>query len=168
MANKIIFKGKLISLSTKKVKLPNGYTVNLEVIKHPGAVLIIPFLTKEKVILLRQFRAVLNIYMYELPAGTFKRNELPLDCAKREIIEETGYSARRLIKLGHIYPVPGYSTEKIIIFKADRLEKQNATADYDEIIEPFIVTKQQVRRMFNSGKIIDAKTICAFAMCGWL
>lgn len=168
MSNNIIFKGKLLSLSTKKVKLPNGYISNLEVIKHPGAVLIIPFLTKEKVILLRQFRVVLNIYMYELPAGTLKKNELPLDCAKREIIEETGYSAARLVELGHIYPVPGYSTEKIIIFKADKLGKQSGNTDQDEIIEPFIVTKQRVRNMFKSGKIIDAKTVCAFTMCGWL
>ncbi len=166
--NKIIFKGNLLSLSTKKVRLPNGYLANLEVITHPGAVLIIPFLTKEKVILLRQLRAVLNIYMYELPAGTLKKNELPLDCAKREIIEETGYSAGKLIELGHIYPVPGYSTEKITIFKAQGLEKQSGNTDQDEIIEPFIVTKQQVRSMFKSGKIIDAKTICAFTMCGWL
>ena len=70
--------------------------------------------------------------------------------------------------MGHIYPVPGYSTEKITIFKAEGLEKQSGKADEDEIIEPFIVTKRQVRSMFNSGKIIDAKTICAFTMCGWL
>ncbi len=168
MGNKIIFKGRLFCLSTKKVKLPNGYISDLEVIKHPGAVLIIPFLAKGKVILLRQFRAVLNIYMYELPAGTLKKKELPLDCAKREIIEETGYSAARLVKLGHIYPVPGYSTEEIIIFKAEGLEKKSGKADEDEIIESFIVTKKQVRSMFKSGKIIDAKTICAFTMCGWL
>ncbi len=167
-SEKMIFKGRLLSLLTRKVRLPNGYISDLEIIKHPGAVLIIPFLTKEKVILLRQLRAVLNIYMYELPAGTLKKNELPLDCAKREIIEETGYSAARFTKLGYIYPVPGYSTEKIIIFKAEGLEKQSGNPDQDEIIESFVVTKQRVRSMFKSGKIINAKTICAFTMCGWL
>jgi len=165
---KIIFKGKLIGLATQKVKLPNGYIVNLEIIKHPGAALIIPFLAKNKIVLLRQFRAVVNTYMYELPAGTIKSGESSLSCARREIAEETGYSAKKVLKLGYIYPVPGYSTEKIIIYKAENLRKCRTGSDKDEIIENIIVTKAQVRSMFKKRKIIDAKTICAFSMCGWL
>lgn len=162
------FKGKLLNLTTKKIRLPNGFVADFEIITHPGAVLVVPFISKDKIMLLRQFRAVLDIYMYELPAGTLKKDESHLSCAEREIIEETGFAARRLEKLGFIFPVPGYSTERIVIYKATGLYEQNCRAEDDEIIESFTVTKSQVRGLFKKGKIIDAKTISALAMCGWL
>ncbi len=165
---KSCFKGKLISLFIKKVKLPNGHTIRVELIKHPGAALIVPFLAKDKVVLLRQYRPVIKSYIYELPAGTLKPGELPLECAKREIIEETGYKAKRFTKLGKIYPVPGYSTEQITIFKAEGLQKAMVCLECDEIIEIIIVDKKKARSLFKSGKLNDAKTICALAMCGWL
>lgn len=165
---KSVYKGKLINLAIKKVRLPNGYLACLEIIKHAGAALIIPFLTEEKIILLRQFRPVINSYLYEFPAGTLKRGELPLSCARREILEETGYTAKKLTFLGKIYPVPGYSTEKIFIYKAQKLKKQLRCTEEDEIIESLVVTKARLRKLFKSGKIVDAKTICALSMCGLL
>ena len=164
----IIYKGRLISLETREVLLPNGHRSQLEVINHPGAVLIIPFLSADKVILLRQFRAVINTYLYELPAGTLKSKESHLSCAKREIVEETGFFAKRLTRLGYLYPVPGYSTEKIIVFKAQDLSPKQGNADEDEILETLVFTKAQVRKLLSSGNLVDAKTISAFAMCGWL
>lgn len=168
MSAKKIFKGRIISLKTKKFRLPNGYVANLEIIEHPGAVLVIPFLTKNKIIILRQFRPVLGVYLYELPAGTLKIGEAPLVCARREIIEETGYKARVIKRLGFIYPVPGYSTEKITIFKAQKLGEAFANSDQDEIIESFAVTKRQIKDFLKTGKIVDAKTICALAKIGWV
>jgi ADP-ribose pyrophosphatase len=137
-------------------------------IKHPGAALIVPFLAKDKVIMLRQLRPVINSYIYELPAGTLDKNELPAVCARREIVEETGYSAGKITLLGKIYPVPGYSTEKIFIYKAERLKKTERIAEPDEVIESRVFTKAEIKRLFKRGRIIDAKTICAFTMCGWL
>jgi len=167
--SKIIFKGNLLTLITKKERLPNGYIADLEIVKHPGAVLIIPFLSKNKIILLKQFRPVVKSYLYELPAGTFeKRGEPLLSCAEREMVEETGYSAKKFTKLGVIYPAPGYTTEKIIIFKAERLKKQERTYQKDEIIRNVIVTKNKVKQLFRDGKIVDAKTICALTFCSWL
>lgn len=168
MKKKRVFKGKLLTLFLENVKLPNDHPVTLEVIKHPGAVLIIPFLGKDKLILLRQFRPVINSYIYELPAGTLDRKESLYSCAKREIIEETGYSARKLTRLGHVFPVPGYSTEKITIYKAENLRKTKQLLQKDEIISILVVTKAKVRSLFKKGKITDAKTISALAMCGWL
>ena len=162
------FKGKLIKVTTEKRRLPNGYVVNLEIIKHPGAVLIVPFLNKEKIILIRQFRPVINRYLFELPAGTLARGEKPLDCAQREIIEETGYSARKLTKIGEIFPVPGYSTELITIFKAEKLQKQGPKMEPDEIIRIHPFTKTQIKSLCQNGKVKDAKTICALNFCGWL
>lgn len=165
---KIKYKGKLISLITKRIRLPNGYIGDFEIVRHPGAALIIPFLDKNKIIMLRQFRPVVNAYLYELPAGTLNKNESELVCAKREIIEETGYSAKKLSILGKIYPVPGYSTEKIIIYKAEGLKKQKRNTEKDEVLKSFIFDKKKIKKLFKSAKLIDAKTICALSLCGWL
>ena len=164
----VVFKGKLLTLSTKTVLLPNGFRAHLEVIEHPGAVLIVPFLSKDKVILLRQFRPVLNTYLYELPAGTLKNKEALLACAKRELIEETGYAAKSFKKLGAIYPVPGYSTEKITIYAAEVVKAKYRRVEEDEVIQSCFVTKAKIKRLLRKGKIVDAKTICALGLCGWL
>ena len=165
---KTIFKGKLLKVFVKKVRLPNGYVATFELISHPGAALIVPILSKNKILMLRQLRPVINSYIYELPAGTLDKGESPKSCARREIIEETGYSAGKLTRLGIIYPVPGYSTEKIIIFKAEGLEKCVRLTEKDEIIDTKVFTRMQIKRFFKTRRIIDAKTICALAMCGWL
>lgn len=165
---KQVFKGKLLKVYTKKERLPNGYRATFEIVKHPGAALVVPFITKDKMIMLRQLRPVINSYIYELPAGTLGKNESPIACARREIIEETGYSAKRFTLLGKIYPVPGYSTEKITIYKAERLVKEKRIVEQDEIIKSHIFTKSEVKRRFKKGRIVDAKTICGLVLCGWL
>ncbi len=163
-----IFKGALLHLMTKDVALPNGHRVRFELIKHPGAALIVPFYAPGRILLLRQLRPVIGFYIYELPAGTLGKGESPLECARREVVEETGYSAKRFTRLGVIYPVPGYSTEKITIFKAEGLRKRETAAQKDEVIEARLVTRGAVKRLFTRGEIVDAKSICALAMCGWL
>ncbi len=162
------FKGKILNVSVKKVRLPNGYLANLEIVKHPGAVLIVPFLDKNRIIMLKQFRPVIDTYIYELPAGTLEKGESLAVCARREIIEETGYKSNKLIKLGLIFPVPGYSTEKIFIYKAEKLCKTKRLHQADEVIDVLIMEKKEIKHLFKSGKIVDAKTISALCMCGWL
>ncbi len=164
---KIKFNGRLIKVYEHKCVLPNGYPVKLEIVKHPGAVLIVPFLSKNEVILLRQYRPVVDLYLYELPAGTLGKGERHMSCAYRELGEETGYSAGRMKKIGQIYPAPGYTTEKIVIFKAEKLKKLGQhTTEADEVIKTHVFTRPKILRLFKSGKIIDAKTICALSICG--
>ncbi len=165
---KQVFKGRLLTVFVKKERLPNGYVATFEMIRHPGAALIVPFLSKDKIIMLRQLRPVIGSYIYELPAGTLDKGEAPLACARREIIEETGYGAKKFTFLGKIYPVPGYSTEKIFIYKAEGLSKEERIAEKDEVIESRIFNKTEIKRLFKQGKIVDAKTITALAFCGWL
>ncbi len=169
MKNKgLIYQGRTIRLYHRPRRLPNGRTTQLDMIEHPGAVVIIPFLDARRVILLRQYRAVINRYIYELPAGTLKKNEAPAACARREVIEETGFAARRLARLGRIVPVPGYSDETIFIYEARGLKPAYRPMDEDEVIQTMVMTRSQIRRLFKKGRLEDAKTIAGFAFCGWL
>ena len=165
---KQVFKGRLLNLFLMKKTLPNGYRGTFEMIKHPGAALVVPFLSRDRIIMLRQLRPVIGAYIYELVAGNLDKGETPIACARREIIEETGYSAARLKPLGKIYPVPGYSTERIFMFRADGLKKVEHRAEEDEVIETHVFTRAEIKSLLRRGKIIDAKTICALAMCGWI
>lgn len=162
------FQGKKFSFAVVKKKLPGGRYAEVDVIEHPGAVLIVPFLTKDAIVFLHQYRPVLGRYLLELPAGTLDKNEQPPDCARRELIEETDYRAGALTLLGKIYPVPGYSTEVIHIFKAEKLTRQKGIKDSDEVIQTKILHKSEVNKLFRTGRIPDAKTICALSLCGWL
>ncbi|MBI3602705.1 MAG: NUDIX hydrolase [Candidatus Omnitrophica bacterium] len=161
-------KKKLDFKPHQKVLLPNGKTIRISFINHPGAVIVAPLLNQKTIVMIRQFRPALGRYIYELPAGTIDVPEQPLTCAKRELLEETGFCARRFQKLGEIYPVPGYSTEVIHIFKAEGLTHKDATPEEYEVIENMHISKARVRNYFRHGKIMDGKTICALAHIGWL
>lgn len=163
---KIIHKGRVITLVAEDRLLPNGVRIKAEIVEHPGAVVIVPFLSEDKVILLHQYRPAIKRFLYEFPAGTLKTGEDVLACAKRELIEETGYRGARFKKLGQIYPVPGYATEIITIFSARTLSPAYAQGDPDEVIRVKIFSKLQLKKLFKSGKIKDAKTICGLTMCG--
>jgi ADP-ribose pyrophosphatase len=162
------YTGKFLNVDQRHEVLPGGRRVTVECVNHPGAVLIVPFLSPGKVVLLRQYRAVIKSWLYEFPAGTIEPGEKPIVCARREIIEETGYRAGIMRKLGRIYPVPGYSTEIITMFTAERLTEVGMACEEDEVIEPQVFSKKDIRKLLARGRLIDAKTICALGLCGWL
>jgi len=164
----LVYRGRVFDLVRRQARLPGGRTARIEVIEHPGAALIVPFLDRDRVILLRQFRPAVNAWLYEFPAGTKEGRESLLDCARREIQEEAGYAASRVSLLGRIYPVPGYATEEISIYKAEGLRVSRRVKDRDEVIDTKIFTRRGIGRLWRSGRIRDAKTICALALCGWL
>lgn len=118
--------------------------------------------------MMRQFRPVLRKYIYELPAGTLDPDESIVTCAHRELLEETGLKTKKMTKLGVIYPVPGYSTEVIHIFKAEQLTLRVAQPEEYEVIEIIPMTRPKVRQLWAKGKLTDAKSICTLALCGWL
>ncbi|MEW5759017.1 MAG: NUDIX hydrolase [Candidatus Omnitrophota bacterium] len=164
---KTLYQGNLISMYTERHKYPNGSIINLEIIRHPGAVLVIPFLDKNKIVLIKQYRPVINSYIWELPAGTLRKGEDLILCAKRELCEEIGYNAKQIKKIGFIYPAPGYTTEKIVIFRADKLVKAALHQhEEDEVITPKIFSKTQIKNLIENKKIVDAKTISALALSG--
>lgn len=150
------------------VKLPNKRTTHITLIIHPGAVTIAPFLNKNTVVMLRQFRPALKKYIYELPAGTLDPHESWVTCAHRELLEETGLKSKKLTKLGSIYPVPGYSTEIIHLYKAEQLTQGLYQPEEYEVIKTIPMTKSKVIQLLKQGKLMDAKSICTLALCGWI
>ncbi len=160
------FKGKNAFLVKRRQTLPNQRIVDVETVEHPGAVLVVPIVSSQRICMIRQYRPVLKKYLYEFPAGTLNHKESLLECAQRELREETGFKAERLEKIGHLYPVPGYSTERITVFKAQGLTLSSANKDPDEIIKLCSMTRTQIKKMFQDKKIMDGKTICALVFCG--
>jgi ADP-ribose pyrophosphatase len=159
-------RGKKFTFISERRRLPNGVVTRLEMIDYPQAAVILPFLGKDQIVFLRQFRAVFKKTLYELPAGTAAKDESPLSCAKRELPEETGYAAQKFTKLGFIYPVPGYSNEVIHIYKAEGLYPHALPKDVDEILKPVVLSVAQARKLFKQGRLPDGKTICALAFAG--
>lgn len=142
----------------------NGASHQRHTIVHPGAVAILPFDQRGRLMLIRQFRPAVREWLLEIPAGTLERGESPRNCAKRELIEETGFAARKWRKLGCIYTAPGYCTERIHLYEARDLRPASAQQDKDEIIELATMSLAHVRRAVRSGEICDAKTLAAL-MC---
>ncbi|MCP4147617.1 MAG: NUDIX hydrolase, partial [bacterium] len=156
---KIVYQGKVYSLVRENVTLDNGITTDVEFVKHPGATAIIPLLNETRVVLLKQYRHALGKYIWEIPAGTLDPQESVISCAKRELIEETGYSADNWHKLGEITPVPGYSDERIHIFLARDLQPAEQHLDKDEIINVHEVEFKKALDMIKRGEIQDGKSI---------
>jgi ADP-ribose pyrophosphatase len=165
--SKKVFDGRLLKVFKTYQKLPNGKKACLEEVRHPGAAIIVPFVNN-KIVFIRQYRPVIGKYIWELPAGTLDAKETPHACAKREVTEETGYLVGKLSKLGHIYTTPGFCTEKIHVYRADCKGKRETCRDEDEIIDVRLLSKAEVRKKFQNGRINDAKTISALKFAGVL
>ena len=156
---RLIEKGRIFDITSENVTLPNDYTLDLEIIRHPGASAIVPVTDKAEVLMLKQYRHAVGGYIWEIPAGTFDGTEDPLVCAKRELIEETGYQALQWSFLNTIVPVPGYSDEQIHLFLAHDLTPSQQKLDQDEVLEVHAMPIQRVLTMIDTGEINDAKTI---------
>jgi ADP-ribose pyrophosphatase len=134
-----------------------------QVVKHPGAVVIIPQLEDGRLLLIAQYRFAVGATLLEFPAGTLEPGEAPLECARRELIEETGYRAEHWRALGITYPSPGYCDEQQHLFMATGLVPEHAAGDEDEIIEVKRLTVQEVERAIADETLVDAKSIAAYA-----
>ena len=165
----IVYHGKVFELIRENVTLENGTTTDVEFIEHPGATAVIPFLDDNRIVLLKQYRHALKKYIWEIPAGTLDPKEEIISCAKRELIEETGYSAAQWHRLGEITPVPGYSNERIHIFLATELQPADQNLDEDEVIQVQAVDFLKALEMMGDGEIQDAKSIAGlFLASQWL
>ena len=163
-----IFDGVAIHLFRDEILLPNGNKGVREVVRHPGAVCVIPITDNGEIIFVNQFRYAFNKVTLEIPAGKLDHgeNEDPLECAKRELSEETGYDAANWQKLISIATTPGFSDEIIHLYKAWGLTAHSQHTDEDEFIGVQAFTPEQVKTMILNGELYDAKTLCALYACG--
>jgi ADP-ribose pyrophosphatase len=154
-----IYTGKVVTLNVDTVQLPNGFTVDLETIRHPGAAAVVPVKDDGTVVLIRQFRHAAGGFIYEIPAGKLDRGEDPVSCAARELEEEVGYRASSFELLSSIFTAPGFADEVIHIYKAVGLTKGTQHLDRDEVLEIVEMPLDEAIKNIEGGTIRDGKTI---------
>ena len=162
VSSKVVFRGPVFSVVSQQVEEPDGVRVRRDLVQHPGSIVILAVDDSgkvPKVLLERQYRHAAGTRLWELPAGSLDPGERPLPAAKRELLEETGYSASKWSKALYFYVSPGFLTESMQVFLATGLKKGKAQPEEDERIAVRFFPLKQAVRMAMRGKIIDAKTI---------
>ncbi len=160
-----IFDGVLLHVKRDYVKLPNGKTSVREWITHPGASAVIPYFEDGTILLVKQYRYPIKKVTYEIPAGKMDvKGEDPIECAKRELSEETGYCAESYHKLSSIATTVGFTNEIIHIYVAEKLKSGAQHTDEDEFINVVRVSLKDAVKMVNEGEIYDAKSVTAILM----
>jgi ADP-ribose pyrophosphatase len=164
LASRRAYSGRIISVDLDRVRFPDGSEGELEMVRHPGASAVVPFLSDPgggdpQVLLLRQYRYAADRVMYEIPAGRLDPGETPVDCARRELREETGCDAARLEPLTTIYTTPGFTDEKIHLFLAAQLTQGVAQHEDDEFIATEALPISRALQLIQEGEISDGKTI---------
>lgn len=154
-----IYSGRIVKLDVLDVRLPDGNETRREIIRHPGAVAIVALDADGRVLLVRQYRTAADKILLEIPAGTLQPDELPLDCAERELQEETGFRPGKLESLGGIYAAPGYTTEYIYLFYATELSESRLAMDDDEFIEVERLPLAAALSLIEQGVIADGKSV---------
>ena len=158
-AIKTVYKGRVVTLNLETVTLPNGVSVELEVVRHPGAAAIVPLKDDHTVILIRQYRLAAGGYIYEIPAGKLHPGEDPADCATRELEEEIGYRAGHLDKVATFFTAPGFTDEVMHLYVARDLALGAQALDSDEVLEIVEISLEKALGYILDGTIRDAKTI---------
>lgn len=159
--SEILFRGKVFDLQVDEIEYDSGNKGIREVAVHPGGAVVVPIKNDEKIVMVNQFRYPFQKFLLELPAGKLDKNEKPIDSAVRELEEETGYKAKKIIKLGSICTTPGYSTEVLHIYLAKDLVPGSYNREEGEHgMEVFELTLEEIERKILLGEIVDSKSIC--------
>ena len=159
--SKTYFQGNIINLRVDRVELENGATATREIVEHPGGVCVIGMDEDDKILMVRQYRAPFEKVLLEVPAGKLNFGEDPLDCGKREFLEETGYEAQEYVSFGSLYPSVGFLTEVLYIYFAKGLIKKEQHLDEDEFLNVERYTLDELVGMVEDNTIQDAKTVVA-------
>jgi ADP-ribose pyrophosphatase len=159
-----VFKGRKVELRLVDLPLADGRSVQRELVVHPGAVVILAVTDGEEVVMIRNVRFAVGQELWELPAGTLEPGEPPVECAVRELREETGYLAERLTPLARFYSSPGFCTELLHVFEARGLTHVGQDLEADERIRVEVLPLSRVRQMMLAGEIVDGKTLAALGL----
>lgn len=158
-ASRRIYDGRIVRLDERDVELPNGRTVCLEIVRHPGAAAVVPLHDDGTVTLVHQYRHAVGGYLYEIPAGLLEAGEDPPACARRELAEETGLTAGRLEPLITYHTTPGFSDEVVHLFVATDLSDGETDHGHDEVIEVVRMPLDEALERLRAGEITDGKTV---------
>jgi ADP-ribose pyrophosphatase len=164
MPREIVHVGRKIRVAVDTTTTADGQTIRRDVVLHPGAVVILPVLDADHVVLLRNHRFTIDETLWEVPAGTVEPNEPLQTCAERELAEETGYTAAKWRSLGYLYASPGVLNEKLHLFIAEDLTAGPPRPEADEQLQAVTVRLDEAIRMCLSGEIKDAKTITSLLL----
>jgi ADP-ribose pyrophosphatase len=159
--SRVVHRGRCGVFGVHSLELPGGHVVELELLAHPGASAVIPFLAPGRILLIRQYRFAAGGPIWEIPAGKLDPGEDPQTCARRELAEETGYAAQRWMPLGRILTAPGFTDEIIHLFRAEELTAGPHSREPSELIELHEFSVDEVFAMVRRGEIYDAKTVVA-------
>ncbi len=163
-----VYRGRIFTLAVDRVTLPSGHQATMEVVRHPGSVVLLPMPAPDRLILIRQYRYALDRFIWELPAGSLKAGEDPRLGAARECEEEVGLVPHVLEELAHLYPTPGFCDEWMKFYRCTDLRPpaadSTARQDDDEVIEPATFDLAEVRQMISRGEIVDMKTVAGLAV----
>jgi ADP-ribose pyrophosphatase len=159
LSSKVLFRGRVFTLKRERIAEPSGMVTTREIVAHPGSVVVLPVLPDGRIVLIRQYRHAAGQYLWELVAGHKEPGESVATGVHRELLEETGYTARRIRELLRFYPSPGLLGERMDLFLAEGLTKGKAQPEDDERITQRVVTLREAMRWIRTGKIVDSKTI---------
>ncbi len=163
-----VYTGRIFTVEVDVVKLPTGHTVDMDIVRHPGSVVLLPIPEPGKIILIRQYRYTIDRWIWELPAGCLEPREDPDSAAARECEEEIGLVPGKVTRLRGYYPTPGFCDEVMIYYRCEDLRPpaadSTATKDDDEEIEPRTFTLDEARALVHSGDIVDLKTLAGLAL----
>lgn len=155
-----LYTGRIVTLDVDRVRTPGGREVSMEVVRHPGSVVLVAMPEPRAIFLVRQYRYAVDRWIWELPAGSLNPGEDPTTAAVRECHEEVGLVPTRVERLGAFFPTPGYCSEEMIFYRLTGLQTPAATGerDEDEDLEPRVFGLDEVRALLRSGEIVDMKT----------
>jgi len=156
-----LYKGPLFDVHRDRVLEPGGYQATRDVVIHPGSVVVLPVFPNRDILLVRQYRHSVGCFLWELVAGRIDGGESPLAGAKRELAEETGYTARRFRKLLDVFPTPGFLSEHMVVFVCDGLKAGPPRPEEDERLQTHPFSLRQLERMMRTGRLRDTKSIAS-------
>ncbi len=159
-----VFSGRRFDVEKKKVKLPNGNMMNLEMVHSREVVIVLPVLNRNTIIMLKQFRPVIGRWQYEFPAGLVDKGEKPIESAKRELKEETGFACGVIRELTSIFSTPGFSDEIVHVFVASKLKEGEQELEPAENLKVLQINLEKVLEMAKSGLIKDAHSIATLLL----
>jgi len=162
ISSKQLLKTPIFRVTEDRAYDPDGFEIKRAIVQHQGSAVVMPVDDRERVLLVRQYRLPARQYLWELPAGRVDPGETPLQAARRELAEETGYRARRMKKLVEFWASPGFLAEKMTVYLATELTDGESTPMEDERIETRWFTSAELDRMIQAGKLPDAKTMLGF------